>query len=99
MPGAGPQDESRLMFTDAPFLSLAADLRHRELLAEAEQFRLARLARAGRRAARATRRRAVPVRAPATRPPVQPVQPVPTGPAPVRTAQKAERGNVDADCR
>ncbi|MBW0128036.1 hypothetical protein [Pseudonocardia oceani] len=40
------------MFFDPSHLSLTADLRHRELLAEAEQFRLGRLARAARRAAR-----------------------------------------------
>jgi hypothetical protein len=46
------------MFTDAPFLSSSADLRHRELLAEADRFRLAKLARTARREARAARRRA-----------------------------------------
>ena len=48
------------MFTDVPFLSVSADLRRRELLAEAEQYRLGRLARAARRAAR--RRAADPPR-------------------------------------
>ncbi len=37
------------MFTDLPFLSVLADDRHRELLADAEQHRLGRLARAARR--------------------------------------------------
>ncbi len=34
------------MFFDAPFLPLLADIRRQELLAEAEQHRLAKLARA-----------------------------------------------------
>lgn len=53
------------MFTDAPFLSVSADLRRRELLAEAEQYRLGRLARAARRAGRGAtppRPRGVPPR-------------------------------------
>lgn len=40
------------MFFDNPHLSLTADLRHRELLAEAELFRLGRLARRTRRSER-----------------------------------------------
>ncbi len=39
------------MFTDFAALSTVSDLRHRELLAEAEQYRLGRLARAARRVA------------------------------------------------
>ncbi|QJY46417.1 hypothetical protein [Pseudonocardia broussonetiae] len=50
------------MFFDSPHLTLTADLRHRELLAEAEGFRLGRLARAARRDAR--RRPAAPQPAP-----------------------------------
>lgn len=46
------------MFTDTPFLSFSADLRYRELLAEADRFRLSKLAKAARREARAARRRA-----------------------------------------
>ncbi|MHA6785400.1 hypothetical protein ACVGOW_31055 [Pseudonocardia saturnea] len=45
------------MFTDTPYLSIAADLRHRELLVEADRFRLVTLAKAARREARAARRR------------------------------------------
>jgi hypothetical protein len=52
------------MFTDASLLSVTADLRRHDLLVEAEQYRLGRLARAARRAARAAARRA-----PATPPP------------------------------
>jgi hypothetical protein len=58
------------MFIDAPYLSLAADLRHRELLADAENFRLAKLARAARRLARAPQRPAEP-RPPEVRPPAR----------------------------
>ncbi|MBW0116335.1 hypothetical protein [Pseudonocardia abyssalis] len=43
------------MFFDSPGHSRTAELRHRELLAEAEQFRLGRLARAARRARRSER--------------------------------------------
>jgi hypothetical protein len=43
------------MFTDIPLLS-STHLRHDELLAEAEQYRLGRLARDARRATRVTAR-------------------------------------------
>lgn len=56
------------MFTDLPFLSVAADLRHRDLLAEAEEFRLAKLVRAARRVTRAAPASAPP-RPPDIRPP------------------------------
>lgn len=46
------------MFTDTPFLSITADHRRRELLAEADRFRLGRLARSARREARAAQRSA-----------------------------------------
>ncbi|GAA2549919.1 hypothetical protein [Pseudonocardia hydrocarbonoxydans] len=52
------------MFFDIPDLPLVADLRHRELVAEAERFRLGRLARAARRARRAERPPAPPGAAP-----------------------------------
>lgn len=72
-----------LMFTDTPFLSSGADLRHRELLAEADRFRLAKLARTARREARAVaRRRAATPR-----------------PIPVPAAPSREAGNVDAERR
>ncbi len=56
------------MFTDAPYLIASTDLRHRELLADAENHRLAKLARTARRMARATQRPAEP-RPPEVRPP------------------------------
>lgn len=59
------------MFFDSPHLTLTADLRHRELLAEAERFRLGHLAR---RAARrdAPRRPAPPEPPAAPDPPASP---------------------------
>ncbi|GAA3246099.1 hypothetical protein GCM10017691_53850 [Pseudonocardia petroleophila] len=57
------------MFFDNPHLSLTADLRHRELLAEAELFRLGRLARLARRARRPERPPAPPRPPEATRSP------------------------------
>lgn len=71
------------MFTDTPALSLLADHRHRELLAEADRFRLAKVAKAARREARAARRH-LPVR---------------RTPAPVPAAQTIARRIVDAECR
>ncbi len=50
------------MFTDTPFLSQLADQRHRELVAEAEQYRLGRLARAARRVRPPARSRPEPPR-------------------------------------
>jgi hypothetical protein len=50
------------MFIDSPFLSQLAEQRHRELVAEAEQYRLGRLARAARRVRPPARSR--PERAP-----------------------------------
>ncbi len=58
------------MFIDAPYLSIAADLRHRELLADAENYRLAKLARAGRRMVRAAQRPVEP-QPPEVRPPAR----------------------------
>lgn len=60
------------MFFDSPHLPLIADLRHRELLAEAERSRLGRLAREARRHAR--RRPAAPEPAP-PEPPAPPDPP------------------------
>lgn len=48
------------MIFDTPYLLLVAELRHRELIAEAERFRLGRLARAARRARPAERAPAPP---------------------------------------
>lgn len=73
-PTPGLSTTLSLMFTDTPYMSIAADLRHRELLAEADHFRLAKLAKAARREARATRRRATTPR------------PVPVPAAPSREA-------------
>jgi hypothetical protein len=71
------------MFTDTPFLSFSADLRHQQLLAEAERFRLVKLVKAARREARTARRRALSLPAP----------------IPVPPAQSREHGNVDAERR
>ena len=87
------------MFTDLPFLAVAADLRHRELLAEAADFRLARSARDARRAARATRRE-TPRRPPEVRPPMAPAV---AGNATTNSNDRGPTGSarseVAGDCR